>query len=75
MLILQVKGLVSVVLPLRDVSLVERAENQASNPAVDKSVLITTSSKCSFLFAQIQDRDFVVQKISELLARTRLQPM
>ncbi|XP_063222042.1 TBC1 domain family member 9 isoform X2 [Bacillus rossius redtenbacheri] len=67
----RVKGLVSVVIPLRDVALVEKAENQASNTAVDKSVLITTNTKVSFLFAQLQDRDFVVQKISELLARTR----
>lgn len=66
------KNLVSVVIPLRDVRLVEKAENQASNTAVDKSVLITTCGRASFLFAQIQDRDFVVQKISELLARTRV---
>ncbi|XP_066998326.2 TBC1 domain family member 9 isoform X2 [Anabrus simplex] len=68
----RVKGLVSVVIPLRDVRLVEKAENQASNPAVNKSVLITTSSRASFLFAQLQDRDFVVQKLSELLAKTRM---
>ncbi|XP_049811575.1 TBC1 domain family member 9 isoform X1 [Schistocerca nitens] len=68
----RVKGLVSLVLPLKDISLVERAENQASNPAVNNSVLITSANHTSFLFAQIQDRDFVVQKISELLARTRL---
>lgn len=66
------KNLVSVVIPLRDVRLVEKAENQASNSAVDKSVLITTCNRTSFLFAQIQDRDFVVQKISELLAGTRV---
>nr|CAD7441928.1 unnamed protein product [Timema bartmani] len=67
----RVKGLVSVVIPLREVCLVEKAENQASNPAVDKSVLLTTCRKTSFLFAQIQDREFVVDKISELLSRTR----
>nr|CAD7263370.1 unnamed protein product [Timema shepardi] len=68
----RVKGLVSVVIPLREVCLVEKAENQASNPAVDKSVLLTTFRKTSFLFAQIQDREFVVDKISELLSRTRV---
>ncbi|GFG40993.1 hypothetical protein Cfor_12589, partial [Coptotermes formosanus] len=66
----RVKNLVSIVIPLRDVRQVERAENQASNTAVDKSVLITCG-RASFLFAQIQDRDFLVQKISELLARTK----
>lgn len=68
------KNLVSLVIPLRDVRQVERAENQASNTAVDKSVLITCG-RASFLFAQIQDRDFVVQKISELLARTKVNTM
>ncbi|KAK7864755.1 hypothetical protein R5R35_012261 [Gryllus longicercus] len=67
----RVKNLVSVVIPLRDVMLVERAENQASNPSVEKSLLITTNRRVSFLFAQILDRDFVVQKISELLSRIR----
>ncbi|XP_069703909.1 TBC1 domain family member 9 isoform X3 [Periplaneta americana] len=71
----RVKNLVSVVIPLRDVRLVEKAENQASNTAVDKSVLITTCGRASFLFAQIPDRDFVVQKISELLSRTRVAPV
>ncbi|PSN53042.1 hypothetical protein C0J52_03961 [Blattella germanica] len=69
-----VKNLVNVIIPLRDVRLVEKAENQASNSAVDKSVLITTSGRASFLFAQLQDRDFVVQKVSELLAKTRIAP-
>lgn len=67
----RVKGLVNVVIPLRDVMLVEKAENQASNPSIEKCLLITTSRRVSFLFAQILDRDFVMQKISELLARIR----
>lgn len=66
--------MVTLVIPLREVRLVECAENQASNTAVDKSVLVTTS-RSSFLFAQIHDRDFVVQKISELLAKTKIPPL
>lgn len=53
---------------------VERAENQPSNVAVDKSLLITTRGRTSFLFAQLHDRDFIVQKLSELLARSRPVP-
>lgn len=64
------KQLVSLVIPLREVRQVESAENQASNTTVDKSILVTTA-RSSFLFAQIHDRDFVVQKISELLAKTK----
>jgi len=52
---------------------VEPAENQSSTGA-DKSILITTA-RSSFLFAQIHDRDFVVQKISELLAKSKLNYM
>lgn len=62
--------MVSLVIPLREVTLVEPAENQSSTGA-DKSILVTTA-RSSFLFAQIHDRDFVVQKISELLAKFKL---
>ncbi|XP_012275102.1 TBC1 domain family member 9 [Orussus abietinus] len=63
----RVKQLVGLVIPLREVSMVERGENKFSNTAVDKSILVT-AARSSFLFAQIHDRDFVVQKISELLS-------
>ncbi|KMQ95815.1 tbc1 domain family member 9 [Lasius niger] len=66
----RVRRQVSLVVPLREVTLVEPAENQSSTGA-DKSILVTTT-RSSFLFAQIHDRDFVVQKISELLAKSRL---
>ncbi|XP_011329896.1 TBC1 domain family member 9 isoform X3 [Ooceraea biroi] len=66
----RVRRQVSLVVPLREVTLVESAENQ-SNAGADKSILVTTA-RSSFLFAQIHDRDFVVQKISELLARSKL---
>ncbi|KAH0953971.1 hypothetical protein HN011_005478 [Eciton burchellii] len=66
----RVKRQASLVIPLREVTLVESAENQ-SNSGADKSILVTTM-RSSFLFAQIHDRDFVVQKISELLAKSKL---
>ncbi|XP_051168465.1 TBC1 domain family member 9 isoform X2 [Leptopilina boulardi] len=65
----RVKREVSLVIPLRDVKRTETADNQSSNAAVDKSILITTNSN-SFLFSQILDRDFVMQKIRELLGKT-----
>ncbi|XP_076653939.1 TBC1 domain family member 8/9 isoform X1 [Halictus rubicundus] len=70
----RVRGLVSVVIPLREVTLIEPAENQSSSTGIDKSILVTTA-RSSFLFAQIHDRDFVVQKISELLARSKLSAL
>ncbi|XP_003708177.1 TBC1 domain family member 8/9 [Megachile rotundata] len=67
----RVRRLVSLVIPLREVRLIEPAENQSSSTGIDKSILVTTA-RSSFLFAQIHDRDFVVQKISELLAKSKL---
>ncbi|XP_015111408.1 TBC1 domain family member 9 [Diachasma alloeum] len=68
----RVRQLVSLVIPLREVQLVEAADQSPmSSNTTDKSIIVTTP-RSFFLFAQIQDRDFVVQKISELLAKTRL---
>ncbi|KAK0082083.1 hypothetical protein PV325_011101 [Microctonus aethiopoides] len=68
----RVRQLVSLVIPLREVRLVEPADQSpSSSTSTDKSILVTTP-RASFLFAQIQDRDFVVQKISELLTKTKL---
>lgn len=64
--LLQVKGLVSVVIPLREVKLVEKADSSTY-----KGILITTISN-SFLFAQIPDRDFLVDKLSELLSKSNV---
>ena len=58
-------------MPLREVRQAEKVENQAPNSLSEKSILITTA-RASFLFAQIHDVDFVVQKISELLAKIRI---
>ncbi|XP_034948646.1 TBC1 domain family member 9 [Chelonus insularis] len=68
----RVRQLVSLVIPLREVRLVEPADQSPNcSTSMDKSILVTTP-RASFLFAQIQDRDFVVQKISELLTKTKL---
>ncbi|XP_033221070.1 TBC1 domain family member 9 isoform X2 [Belonocnema kinseyi] len=67
----RVKQEVSVVVPLRDVKRAEPADNQSSNTSVVKSILVTTGNT-SFLFSQIHDRDFVMTKIKELLAKQSL---
>lgn len=54
--------LLNVIIPLRDVSVIE-------NAAVD-SILFTTKQKSSFLFRDVEDRDFLVSKLSELLSKT-----
>ncbi|XP_078682548.1 TBC1 domain family member 9-like isoform X1 [Branchiostoma floridae x Branchiostoma belcheri] len=59
---------VSLVIPLRDVSLVEKIEN--SNSLLPNAVHISTKSKTTFLFAQLADRDFLVERISDFLSQT-----
>lgn len=58
----------SVVIPLRDVNSVEKI-SQSGSSSMSKAVLFTLKGDVTFLFAQLQDRDFVVMKIAELLAK------
>lgn len=58
----------SLVIPLHHVLLAEKSDTNTNY----KGLLITTIES-SFLFAQIPDRDFLVQKISELLTKCRLK--
>ncbi|KAJ8968056.1 hypothetical protein NQ314_002495 [Rhamnusium bicolor] len=70
----RVRAQVSLVIPLRDVILTEKIENNASNQTLDKAIIVTTGNilnKTNFIFAQILDRDFLVEKISELLSKTQ----
>lgn len=68
--------MVSLVIPLRDIKVVEKIENNASNISLNKALIVTTRNemdRSNFLIAQVLDRDFLVQKISELLSRTQVQ--
>ena len=49
---------------MREINTVEKIENHHAGSAV----LISTS-KSNFLFAQIDDRNFLIGKITELLAK------
>ncbi|VEN60967.1 unnamed protein product [Callosobruchus maculatus] len=70
----RVKAQVSLVIPLRDIRLTEMIESSSGSQALDKAIIVTTGdalNKTNFIFAQILDRDFVVDKISELLSKTQ----
>ncbi|ERL84216.1 hypothetical protein D910_09853 [Dendroctonus ponderosae] len=70
----KVKAQVSVVIPLRDVIVAEKIETNTSNQSLEKAIIVTMGNslnRTNFIFAQILDRDFVVVKLSELLARTQ----
>ncbi|XP_041466902.1 TBC1 domain family member 9B-like [Lytechinus variegatus] len=63
----RIKNLVQVVIPMRDVTVVEKVENSS---LINQGLHISTRAKMTFLFAQLTDRDFLVQHISDFLAKT-----
>ena len=61
---------VRLVIPLRDVALVEKTEANPNGYTVDQAISIRLKSvRSPFIFAQLPDRDFVVEKISDLLSK------
>lgn len=65
----RVKNLVYVIIPLREIALVEKVDSNSSMNVLQDALILTTNSKVNFLFAQLPDRDFLLEKISELLAK------
>lgn len=65
------EDLCRLIIPLREVSIVERADSSSVLPC---PVSISTKNKMNFLFANLKDRDFLVQRISDFLQRTPGSP-
>lgn len=59
---------VTVIIPFREVTFIEKIND--SNSGLTNPILISTTSKSNFVFAGIDDRDSLIKKISDLLART-----
>ncbi|XP_039196786.1 TBC1 domain family member 9B isoform X1 [Crotalus tigris] len=55
------------IIPLREVTIVEKADSSSILPS---PLSISTRSKMTFLFANLKDRNFLVQRISDFLQRT-----
>nr|XP_056721310.1 TBC1 domain family member 9B isoform X1 [Euleptes europaea] len=55
------------IIPLREVTIVEKADSSSVLPS---PLSISTKSKMTFLFANLKDRDFLVQRISDFLLKT-----
>ncbi|NWX95296.1 TBC9B protein, partial [Nothoprocta ornata] len=55
------------IIPLREVTIVEKADSSSVLPS---PLSISTRSKMTFFFANLRDRDFLVQRISDFLQRT-----
>jgi len=64
----RVKNLVNVVIPLSEINVVEKIEN-SSGHILPNAILLTTRGKMNFLFAELEDRDFILERISDFLAR------
>ncbi|XP_077670567.1 TBC1 domain family member 9 isoform X3 [Eretmochelys imbricata] len=61
------ENLCSLIIPLREVSVVEKADSSSVLPS---PLSISTKNKMTFLFANLKDRDFLVQRISDFLLQT-----
>ncbi|XP_054422253.1 TBC1 domain family member 9B isoform X2 [Pteronotus mesoamericanus] len=55
------------IIPLREVTIVEKADSSSVLPS---PLSISTKSKMTFLFANLKDRDFLVERISDFLQKT-----
>ncbi|XP_060950243.1 TBC1 domain family member 9 [Limanda limanda] len=59
--------LCSLIIPLREVTIVEKAD---SSNVLPSPLSISTKNCMTFLFANLKDRDFLVQRISDFLQQT-----
>ncbi|GAB6031060.1 TBC1 domain member 9 [Chamberlinius hualienensis] len=64
----RVKNLMSLVIPLSNIYSVEKVDDQ---PALDlfNSIMISTNNKCSYLFAHLTDMEFILNRITDFLAK------
>ncbi|KAE8614078.1 hypothetical protein XENTR_v10007971 [Xenopus tropicalis] len=58
------------IIPLREVTIVEKADSSSVLPS---PLSISTKAKMTFLFANLKDRNFLVQLISDFLQKTSAQ--
>uniref|UniRef100_A0A8C6WQX7 TBC1 domain family member 9 n=1 Tax=Neogobius melanostomus TaxID=47308 RepID=A0A8C6WQX7_9GOBI len=61
------ESLCSLIIPLREVTIVEKAD---SSNVLPSPLSISTKNRMTFLFANLKDRDFLVQRISDFLQQT-----
>ncbi|XP_029453254.1 TBC1 domain family member 9 isoform X2 [Rhinatrema bivittatum] len=64
------ENLCSLIVPLREVTIVEKADSSSVLPS---PLSISTKNRMTFLFANLKDRDFLVQRISDFLQQTTLK--
>ncbi|XP_059170667.1 TBC1 domain family member 9B-like isoform X2 [Physella acuta] len=65
----RVKDLVMLTIPMRDISVAERIDNSVSGNLINKAILVTTKNKTNFTFSEFQDRNLILEKISDFLSK------
>ncbi|XP_022105913.1 TBC1 domain family member 9-like isoform X1 [Acanthaster planci] len=63
----RLKNLVYVVIPMREVTVIEKVENSS---VIQNGLHVSTRSKMTILFASLKDRDFLVSHIADFLSKT-----
>lgn len=63
----RIRDQVSVIIPNREILVVEKIDSSPSGNVISNALLITTKGKMNFTFAQLQDRGVILDKISFFL--------
>ncbi|GAB1598460.1 TBC1 domain family member 9B-like isoform X1 [Argonauta hians] len=63
----RIRNQVSVIIPNREILVVEKIDSSPSGNVITNAILITTKGKMSFTFTQLQDREVILDKISFFL--------
>ncbi|CAL1535440.1 unnamed protein product [Lymnaea stagnalis] len=70
----RVKDLVTLIIPMRDISVAEKVDNSASGNLINKAIFVTTKNKTNFTFSEFQDRNLILEKISDFLSKQPIVP-
>lgn len=65
----RVRGLVRMIIPLRDVNTVEKVDHTVGGALYTNAMVVTTKGKMNVMFSQIGERDLILEKISDCLSR------
>ncbi|CAG2161932.1 unnamed protein product [Oppiella nova] len=65
----RVKSLVALIIPLREILSTEKLDNNQNTGYDRNNAILISCLKANFIFSHIDDRDFLIIKISELLSR------
>ncbi|GFR73575.1 TBC1 domain family member 9, partial [Elysia marginata] len=69
-----VKDLVTLIIPLRDVTVVEKVDNSVSGNLINRAILVTIKNKTNFTFSQFNDRNLILEKVSDFLSKQQILP-